>query len=240
MLGAGDVRLSTQASPSADVLQNLLLQLPGETQTAVYMLRAGPGGAFDLEAAPGMERLLYVLGGPVALESGEFGEQLAAGDAAFVPTGMAVHIAAVEDAALEVVDVLVPASAATQGLPPTVVHGDDAASYALQDGKLRVRILIDRERLGAEGAALSLLTAHPGAGTPLHEHVGSDEIVVVLEGTAKMLLGDVRLTLAPGSAFHIPAGTKHSMAVETDVLRVVQVYAPGGPEQRFKKGEAVD
>lgn len=242
LVGAGDVRLSTQAAPSSDRLQSLLLQVPGEDLATVRLLRAGADGFFDLEPEPGQERLLHILGGPVVIELPDGQVQLAAGDAVFIPTGQATRVSTADGGELEVLDALVPASAATRELAPLVVRGDDAATYALQDGKLRVKILVDRERLGAEGAALSLLTAHAGAATAMHEHVGSDEIVVVLEGNAKMLLQGARMTLGPRSAIHIPAGASHSMVVDADnpPLRVVQIYTPGGPEQRFKKGETVD
>jgi mannose-6-phosphate isomerase-like protein (cupin superfamily) len=44
----------------------------------------------------------------------------------------------------------------------------------------------------------------------------------------------------PGMAIFIPAGTKHALKVDTKVepLRAIQIYTPGGPEQRFQKGEA--
>jgi len=242
LIGAGDVRLSTQAAPTGDRLESLLLQVPGESQVAVRLLRAGGDGSFDLAAEPGMERLLFVVSGAADLALSDRTERLAAGDAAFVPTSQTTRLVTAEGGACEVIDALVPTSAATRELAALVVRGDGATTYATQDGKLWAQILIDREGLGAEGAALSVLTAHAGATSPLHEHVGSDEIVVVLEGSAKMILQGARLTLGPGSAIHIPASASHSMVVEADqpTLRVVQIYAPGGPEQRFKKGETVD
>ena len=242
LVGAGGPRMSTQAAPSSDRLQSLLLQVPGESLATVRLLRAGSAGSFELEPEPGLERLLHVLNGPVDIELPDGPVQLAAGDAAFIPTGQATRVSTAEGGELEVLDALIPASAATRELGPLVVRGDDAATYALQDGKLWVQILIDRERLGAEGAALSLLTAHAGAATPMHEHVGSGEIVVVLEGSVKMILQGARMTLGPRSAIHVPAGASHSMVVDAEgpSLRVVQIYAPGGPEQRFKKGETVD
>jgi mannose-6-phosphate isomerase-like protein (cupin superfamily) len=39
--------------------------------------------------------------------------------------------------------------------------------------------------------------------------------------------------IGAGDAFRIPAGAEHSFTVE-DKLTAVQIYAPGGPEQRFK------
>jgi mannose-6-phosphate isomerase-like protein (cupin superfamily) len=55
-----------------------------------------------------------------------------------------------------------------------------------------------------------------------------------------MTLGDKRMTVTAVQAIRSPKGTKHSFTQTGDKpLRAVQVYAPAGPEQRFKKWKVV-
>ncbi len=87
---------------------------------------------------------------------------------------------------------------------------------------------------------MSRITAFPGAKIPVHDHPHSDELLLIEEGTGQMTLGDKSLTVSAGQAIRIPMGTKHSFTQTGDKpLRAVQVYAPAGPEQRFKKWRLV-
>jgi len=138
---------------------------------------------------------------------------------------------------------LFPGSAPADGAPPDPhrVSAPTAPTFVLQEGKLEVQVLLDAESVGADAAALSLLTAHPGAAAPDHTHEGA-ELIYVLEGRATMTLDGQVLSLVAGDAVHIPAGAHHTFAVPEDAptLKIVQVYVPGGPEQRFKKGQRVE
>lgn len=113
----------------------------------------------------------------------------------------------------------------------------NSPTYTLQDGLLQVQVLLDHESVGPTDAALSLLVAHPGAAAPDHTHEGA-ELVYVLEGRADMTLDGQPISVGPGDAVHVPAGVSHTFTVPPGgpPLKAVQVYVPGGPEQRFKKG----
>jgi len=50
----------------------------------------------------------------------------------------------------------------------------------------------------------------PGAGAPLHYHETADEVLVVLEGSLDLRLGDERTIVPANSAVAIPAKTPHS------------------------------
>jgi len=50
----------------------------------------------------------------------------------------------------------------------------------------------------------------PGAGAPLHIHSTDDEVLIVLEGTLEVRLGDERQLVPAGHTISIPAGLKHS------------------------------
>jgi quercetin dioxygenase-like cupin family protein len=100
-----------------------------------------------------------------------------------------------------------------------------------------VRLYLD----GIAGApfAVDQLCAKKGSAVPAHQHVGSDEIVYVVSGRVRMHFGSGKDTSddafdQTGDLVTIPRGTTHALKIEQD-LCAVQVYAPAGPEQRFKR-----
>jgi len=56
----------------------------------------------------------------------------------------------------------------------------------------------------------------PGAGAPLHMHHHSDEVLIVLEGTLDLRLGDERRLVPANSTIAVPAGTKHAFVAVGD------------------------
>lgn len=107
------------------------------------------------------------------------------------------------------------------------------------DGKAGARILLDEATVpGLKEAAMTELVMLPGASVPEHTHDASAELLYILEGHGTMVLDGQASVVRAGMAIFIPAGVKHSFTVDTKVepLRAIQVYTPGGPEQRFKKG----
>jgi quercetin dioxygenase-like cupin family protein len=81
--------------------------------------------------------------------------------------------------------------------------------------------------------ALDRISIKRGAIIPPHRHDGSDEILYVIGGRGKTTIAGEGFTVAAGDTFYIPKGVEHSLTVDAD-LEAVQVYAPRGPEQRFK------
>ena len=72
----------------------------------------------------------------------------------------------------------------------------------------------------------------------MHQHPESEELVYVLSGSGTMTLGDATVTVEKGMALRIPAGVMHSFIVgPEEPMEIVQVYSPGGPEQRFRAWE---
>lgn len=50
----------------------------------------------------------------------------------------------------------------------------------------------------------------PGAGAPLHVHAEVDEILMVVEGTLEVRLGDERRLVEANHTISVPAGTPHA------------------------------
>lgn len=49
-----------------------------------------------------------------------------------------------------------------------------------------------------------------------------------------MLQGEAESAIAPGRVLYVPPGVRHGYTPGTTKLVAYQIYAPGGPEQRFR------
>ena len=73
-----------------------------------------------------------------------------------------------------------------------------------------------------------------GMKVPEHVHANETEMLYILEGAGTMTIAGQDIAVTPTSVIQIPPNTKHAFAASAAV-KAVQVYTPGGPEQRFKK-----
>ena len=117
------------------------------------------------------------------------------------------------------------------GTGQKVVHAADAKSYKIAGGKASVKLLLD-----GTGAKLAVdeIDADAGAAIPSHKHAHEDEELFFISGRSTTTVGKTAYETAPGDAMRIPANAAHTMKV-TEPLKTIQIYAPAGPEQRFKK-----
>ena len=102
-------------------------------------------------------------------------------------------------------------------------------------GKMRVRILLDESGSGARHGGLAILEGDPDVGVPEHRHEESAEVLFIEDGEGQMRLGDRQVQVRPGSVIYVPPNVLHDFrGAGTRPLRAIQVYAPSGPEQRFR------
>lgn len=134
-------------------------------------------------------------------------------------------------------------SGASAGMPRgAVIERDKQPIYVIADGRAGARILLDASTVpGLSVGAMTELVMQPGAVVPVHQHDGSAEFLYVLEGQGRMTLDGREQRVRAGMAIYIPAAVAHGLVVDSKVepMRAIQVYTPGGPEARFKKGVAV-
>ena len=79
-------------------------------------------------------------------------------------------------------------------------------------------------------AQLDLYCLAPGQAQKPHTHADQDKIYVVLEGRARVTLGDAEETLEPGEAVVAAAGAAHGIANDTSApVLVLVVVAPPPP-----------
>jgi mannose-6-phosphate isomerase-like protein (cupin superfamily) len=100
---------------------------------------------------------------------------------------------------------------------------------------LDIRILLDADAAGAEHAGLAVLSGTPETRVAEHVHDDAAEVLYVEDGDGTMHVGARTLDIHPGVSVYVPAGEPHSFEpTGRRPLRVLQFYAPSGPEQRFR------
>jgi mannose-6-phosphate isomerase-like protein (cupin superfamily) len=58
-------------------------------------------------------------------------------------------------------------------------------------------------------------------------------VLYVVAGDGEMVIDGVTLPVTDSTTLQVPKGVKHQATV-TKAIRAIQLYTPGGPEQRFK------
>ncbi len=201
----------------------------GEAPLASMSMLSLPGNA----ASPAQSRkdepeemVLYVLDGGFKLGA----ETIKAGDALWL--GAHTDRPAITPADKKPLKLL-EIRAHGEGTGQKVIHGADVKSYKISGGKASARLLLD-----GTGAKLAVdeLEAEPGATIASHKHQTQDEELFFVSGRSTTTVGKQTFDTAAGDALRIPANQPHTMKV-TETLKAIQVYAPAGPEQRFKSSK---
>lgn len=125
-----------------------------------------------------------------------------------------------------------------RAMPPTVGLSDPASSgpFFHQDGKLKVMVYLDAPRQESVLASLGTLHGDGTVSVPEHSHEASAEALWFRNGSGTMRLGEKEIPIRANTFVYVPAGTVHGfMPDQTQGVFAYQVYAPSGPEQRFRK-----
>lgn len=101
--------------------------------------------------------------------------------------------------------------------------------------------LIGPETVGARQMELLLGTLHKGGGALPHAHPGIEQACYLLEGTARVEVGDECFDLAPGDSCFFPAEVMHRFTVTSDEpVRLLVFYSPPYGESPAKVIRGVD
>lgn len=209
-----------------------------------------PGARFTLPTSVCQDVLVYVRHGAIELDGQR---ALLPGRAVrFGLEGAAVSNASSHDAELYVIvsrsvarrfgpdatlDMqLAPADPACgEGTQAAQLSDQGAQPFVHAGGELRVSLLLDGPGQRARHASLTRLEASASARVPLHEHEESAEVIFIEQGEGRMRVGDQQVAVRPGTFVYIPPRTPHSFTPSGNApLEAMQVYAPAGPEQRFR------
>jgi quercetin dioxygenase-like cupin family protein len=232
-------------------------------QAALTELTVAPANRIAMHKHPGAE-VLYVRKGHARIlgPSGVTPEKLDEGMAIFIPGGMphAIENMGRQTPAV-LLDVFVPMGPervyrdpkdeagraafevirdATTTAPPgahfTVGAAAGAEALPAFGGKGKIRPLLEPAKTGSPGVYLGLLEAEPGAEVPRNSHPGSAEILFVLSGAGELTVGSEKLPFEAEEALHLPEGQPHAAKFSgPDKTVMVQIFAPAGPEERYRK-----
>ena len=119
--------------------------------------------------------------------------------------------------------------------PRFVVPRDSVPTYLNDPGNIGMTVLLDEGSVGSD-VGFSLGTFLPGANVAEHVHEGAAEMLYIMNGEMELVIGGRTVVAREGAAVYIPPDVPHSARVigEIEPVKVVQVYSPGGAEQRFK------
>ena len=84
---------------------------------------------------------------------------------------------------------------------------------------------IASESQGMTSSTLLLSEVQPGVGAPLHTH-GSDEIIVVLDGTLEARIGDLQQQVASEHSLVIPARIPHAFTCVGQKAARILIFSP--------------
>ena len=214
----------------------------GNDAASMFELAIAAGGATGLRVADRAE-LWYFLGAGQVTWGGQ-AHAVAAGDMLYAPKGSARDVSA-GAADLHAMIVMVPGGregAARGGALPTRLLPEGQkptatpivlpASGAKTFGP--ATIFADAGTIHDPALAASILTLPANGEVAEHVHASESELLYLLAGAGTMTVNGVALAITPTSVVQIPRNTKHAFTATSDV-RAVQIYTPGGPEQRFKR-----
>jgi putative monooxygenase len=167
---------------------------------------------------------------------------LDAGDMLFVRAG-GVRTIGARSSELHAVLVVAPGGregAARGGALPTPPTSDKAqmpvVTLRAKDAKTYgpATIYLDSAVYKDAPLSASVLQLAAGAKVPEHLHANETELIYVLEGSGTMTIAGQEVAVTSTSVIQIPPNTRHAFSAAENV-RAVQLYTPGGPEQRFKQ-----
>lgn len=228
-------------------------------QASMSLLTISPANRIAMHRHPGAE-MLYVIAGHARVlgPSGVAPEKLAEGTALFIPPGMP-HVIEnmVRASPVSLLEVFVPPGpervyrdpidakgrAAFEvlragGRAPAGAHFTVAATGKVGPlpggaSKGHARVFLDEAATGSNAASLTVIEAEPGAEIP-RQAIESATLMFVREGAGHVTVGSDRFAFGAEQAIHIPENQPYAIKFgEKTVL--VQVFAPAGPEQRWKK-----
>lgn len=237
-----DVPAAAQAGVSVAVL--LDANNSGDEAASMFEVGVAQGASTGDRVADRAELWYFVT--PAHVAGASVDADVAAGDMVYVPAGGARTVSAPAGDVRAMLAV-VPGGregVARAGALPTrevgAVRSALAAPVVLRAAAAKAygpaTIYLDPAVVKTAPFSAELLSLAPGASIAEHVHAKETELLYVLDGSGTLTVNGDALPVTPTTVTQIPAGAKHAFTVAPGAaFRAVQLYTPGGPEQRFKK-----
>ncbi len=109
-----------------------------------------------------------------------------------------------------------------------VAHGEERSYWQPLPANGYVTVKLRPQDTGSEAASMGTQNIAPGGFVREHAHLDQEEIIYVLEGRGTALIDGERHLMAPGAAFFLGKGVRHSFINEGDRdLRYTWTITPG-------------
>ncbi len=121
-----------------------------------------------------------------------------------------------------------------------VIHEDDVLALGLPGRQLRW--LVGANGLQAEGCSTCVIQVAPGDKVrPAHSHPNGEEVIYIITGSGRVLVGSDVQAVNAGTAVLFPRGVVHMLhnTGETE-MKVVCFFAPATNLENYKMYEGVD
>ncbi|MGW4119578.1 cupin domain-containing protein [Nocardia sp. NPDC004711] len=119
-------------------------------------------------------------------------------------------------------------------IKPAVVHAKEGEPFTMTENE-HLLWKVTAKGTGGHFDAAEVTALPFVSGPPQHIHDRSDEIFFILEGTLRVLLGDVLQDAEEGALVFIPRGTSHTwINGGTIPVRFLTMYIPGGMQGFFE------
>jgi quercetin dioxygenase-like cupin family protein len=107
------------------------------------------------------------------------------------------------------------------------VSPDEVPGYspANHSGTVNKR-LVSHDTVGAKGIEIILGVASRGNGAHAHFHPGIEQVVYMLEGSARAEVDGQSRELGPGEVVYFPAGMTHVFTATTETVKCLVIYTP--------------
>lgn len=212
----------------------------GNANASMFELAIAAGGTTGLRTAPRAE--LWWLQGEAELRAPALpAVKLAAGSLFYVPAGGAREVRALTGDVHAVIVVAPggPEGAARAGALPT----PELTTWR----RAPVKPVILAKPIAAKGHDIyldatiikdapfsaAIATIPKGVTIAEHVHAKETELIYTVAGSGTLTVGGIALQIDASSVAQIPPNTKHAFTSTAEV-RMLQLYTPAGPEQRFK------
>ena len=112
------------------------------------------------------------------------------------------------------------------------VQSLDKAPMKKHSKGAEIRMLAEKSRHGNQNAFVGHLTVPAKGKVPLHQDQ-TEEYLYILEGQGDIWIDGKKQTIKPGDLVFMPAMAKVRFENGPQVMKVLQVFAGQGPEQKY-------
>ena len=120
------------------------------------------------------------------------------------------------------------------------IHEDDVEALGLPGRQLRW--VVAPEALKADHCSTCVIRVAPGDKVrPAHSHPNGEEVIYIIRGTGRVLVGDQVQPVRPGTTVLFPQGVVHMLHnTGNDEMKVVCFFAPPTGLDNYRMHEDVD